>query len=179
MLCQRLLFAFAVAVSTCGMSRAAANDPLAGWVENGRCPAFDAINSRSVPFARNDRESIRWTNGLDAFLRLRYVYDPKHGIALRMRDQGEGAFGDILLRFIGPPPARALQGNLSRLATTSGIRLGSRAAMVAQKLGKPYIVRGCGLQRYAYAIDRQVGGNSLEFTIKDGRVVEIFQTYGD
>jgi len=35
------------------------------------------------------------------------------------------------------------------------------------------------MQLYAYMVDRQVGGNALQFTVKDGRVVEIFQTYGD
>ena len=177
MLTRKLLLLFAVTLSLCGLSRAAATDPLARWVESGRCPAFDAIASRSVPFARNDSESIRWKNGLDAFLRLRYVYDRKHGIVVRIRDKD--SFGDVLMRFIGPPPARALQSSLSRLATTSGIHLGTSAAIVVQKLGKPYVVRGCGMERYAYMVDRQVGGNALQFTIKDGRVVEIFQTYGD
>jgi len=157
------------------------SDALSAWFQSGRCAAFNRIASPKVPYARDDREYLEWMSRFSARFQPSgnptYIYDARHRSVFR--SIGQDSSGSRTWRAIGPPPAHVLQSDLSRLATTSGIHLGSSAAVVVQKLGRPYIVLGCGLQRYAYLIDRQVGGNSLEFTIQNGRVIEIFQTYGD
>ncbi|MBV9278394.1 MAG: hypothetical protein JOZ97_09170 [Candidatus Eremiobacteraeota bacterium] len=168
------------AVSPAPTAQAASSDPLAQWFQTGRCAAFNNVSSPKVPFARNDGESIQWMHRVPPFQPSgapTYIYDAKRGTVFRTL--GQDSTGSFIARTIGPPPAKARRGDLSNVATTSGIRLGTTGATVVQKLGKPYVVRGCGLERYAYLINRQVGGNALEFTLKNGRVVEIYQTYGD
>jgi hypothetical protein len=47
---------------------------------------------------------------------------------------------------------------------------------VVAALGAPYIIRACGLERYVYLRDRGGPPDELDFTIRKGRVVEIFST---
>jgi hypothetical protein len=67
---------------------------------------------------------------------------------------------------------------LSHLHTASGIKLGSSSAEVVSLLGKPKIVNACGLQRYIYLRNREGEPTSLQFTIGNGRVTEIFEDFG-
>jgi hypothetical protein len=106
-----------------------------------------------------------------------YLYDSKHGVAFRAI--GGDSYGSVTIRRIGPPPSPVQAADLGHVATTSGIRLGTSAATVIAKMGQPRVLDGCGLQRYAYLVDKDVGGNALEFTIQNGTVVEIFREWGD
>ncbi|MBV8807247.1 MAG: hypothetical protein JO033_01115 [Acidobacteriaceae bacterium] len=152
------------------------------WFESGRCGAFDARLSGQIPFARNDNEHLIWNQNSGSFeqfaRKTQYLYDPRQKSALRVIGRGEG-FGSYTWRFITTPPPNVTTSDLSKLRTTSNIRLGTRAATVLQKLGKPRLVQACGVARYYYLFAREVGGDALDFTIAGGRVVEIFQAFGD
>ena len=149
---------------------------LATWFGRGRCtPAA----TTGAPFARNPDEGIvgslpasvaRWQSG------VRYWYDARHGLAESVSDESGGL--DVI-RAIGAPPATTPTADLGKIATTSGVRIGSPAATVVRLLGKPKAVTLCGAVHYVYLVDKGVGGNPLEFTIRNGRVVEILRYFGD
>jgi hypothetical protein len=103
-----------------------------------------------------------------------YVYDPRAGIAYRHVGQDSGV--EDTLRFAGKPPESVPQATLSASHTQSGLKLGANAAMVVATLGKPFVVKACGLQRYVYLREREGAPDELDFTIRSGRVVEIFST---
>jgi hypothetical protein len=175
------LILLVLGVQSFGQPGRAASSPVSVWFQAGRCPAFNGPYGRDAPVAgTKGDEHIEWMNHISKPVRMggsaAYLYDPKSGAAFR--HIGGDSFGSMTLRKIGPPPAGVERANLAAVVTTSGIALGTAAASVVAKLGRPLIVSGCGLQRYVYTIDPEVG-NSLEFTIKQSRVVEIYQSYGD
>ncbi|PZR57929.1 MAG: hypothetical protein DLM50_04835 [Candidatus Meridianibacter frigidus] len=102
-----------------------------------------------------------------------YAYDPKHGIAFKATGQDSGV--ERTLRFAAAPPIHVQTADWSEMHTTSGARLGMSAAALVRMFGKPFVVRGCGLERYTYATGQLTNEDALEFTIYRGRVVEIFQ----
>ena len=103
-----------------------------------------------------------------------YVYDPRAGVAYRHIGQDSGV--EDTLRFAGKPPVSVPQAALLASHTRSGLRLGASAAAVVATLGKPLIVKACGLERYVYLRYREGAPDELDFTISNGRVVEIFST---
>jgi 6-phosphogluconolactonase (cycloisomerase 2 family) len=151
------------------------SDPIHRWFNAGRCPAFDgATLADTAPLAKRDSEGVLF-DPMTAKTRG-YFYDPKRRAALYYPNTDSA--GTFTLRVSGPPPAGVPRHDLSELHTGSGIKLGSRAASVVAALGKPKIVRGCGLQRYVYLRSEEGEPTSLQFTIDDGRVTEIFEDFG-
>jgi 6-phosphogluconolactonase len=152
-------------------------DPIARWFNAGRCTAFNKMlwtDAHPPPVVKRGSDSViqdratATTRG--------YFYDPKSRYALHYPNtDSEGTF---TLRLSGPPPPGVPRHDLSKLQTASGIKLGTRADTVESLLGAPKIVNGCGLQRYVYLRNRQGEPTSLEFTIDDGRVIEIFEDFG-
>jgi len=173
---------FTIAALLPAMASTAASDGLAHWFNTGRCPSFNGSYAHQPPFVKHDPEYLVWMKYLPAGMVISratpsYLYDSKARVAFR--SIGQDTSGSRTLRAVGPPPAPVPKADLSALRTTSGAQLGTSATAIRRMLGPPLVVRGCGLERYAYSIDREVGGNALEFTIKNRRVVEIFQSYGD
>jgi len=152
-------------------------DPIARWFNAGRCAAFNGalwIDAHPPPFAKRDSEGVIFDRVTAAT--RGYFYDPESRFALRYPNaDSEGTF---TLRVSRPPPAGVPRHDLSKLQTTSGIKLGSSADMVLRLLGKPKIVNGCNQQRYIYLRSREGEPTSLEFTIGSGRVTEIFEDFG-
>jgi hypothetical protein len=158
---------FAVAADT--------SDPVARWFKAGRCAAFDgATVADSAPLAKHDSEGVIFDR-VTASTRG-YFYDPKSRAALYYPNTDSA--GTFTLRVSAPPPAGVPRHDLSRLHTGSGLKLGSPASSVVAALGKPKIVRGCGQQRYVYLRSEEGEPTSLQFTIDDGRVIEIFEDFG-
>jgi 6-phosphogluconolactonase (cycloisomerase 2 family) len=158
---------FAVAVDT--------SDPVARWFDAGRCASFDGPHvADSAPLAKHDSEGVIFDR-VTANTRG-YFYDPKSRSALHYPNTDSG--GTFTLRLSPPAPADVARHDLSALHTASGLKLGSPAASVVAALGKPKIVRGCGLQRYVYLRSEEGEPTSLQFTIDNGRVTEIFEDFG-
>jgi len=150
-------------------------DPIARWFNAGRCAAFDeALATDAAPLAKRDSEGVIFDR-VTAKTRG-YFYDPESRSALHYPSTDSD--GTFTLRLSGPPPAGVPQHDLSNLRTASGIRLGSSSATVVSLLGKPKIINACGLQRYLYLRNREGEPTSLEFTISNGRVAEIFEDFG-
>jgi hypothetical protein len=104
-----------------------------------------------------------------------YFYDPNTRRALYYPNRdSEGVF---LLRLSGSPPAGVATHDLGKLHTASGIGLGSTSQSVVRLLGKPAIVRKCGLERYVYLESAEGQPQTLQFTIDGGRVTEIFEDF--
>ncbi|MBV8725031.1 MAG: hypothetical protein JO350_06855 [Candidatus Eremiobacteraeota bacterium] len=106
-----------------------------------------------------------------------YVYDPRTGAALSHIGGDSGVVWT--LRVVkGAPPVPLARVDLSGAHTTSGLKLGSSAAAVVQTLGKPLVIRACGMERYEYSDDKDPHAeqNDLDFTIRNGRVIEIVHT---
>lgn len=181
MLLRFLTVAFTIAALLPAMLSTAANDVLAHWFNAGRCSSFNGPYAHTPPYVKHDPEYLIWMPYMHGTRMSRatpsYLYDPKTRVAFR--SIGQDSSGSRTLRTIDPPPKHLAEADLGALHTTSGARLGTSATTIRQMLGEPYVIRGCGLERYAYSIDREVGGNALEFTVKNGRVVEIFQSFGD
>jgi hypothetical protein len=173
-----------VAIALCGgalATPAATGDQLAAWFQTGRCPKFNAPYSRPAPNAgKTGNEHLEWIGRISKVIHqsgnAAYLFDPKAGSAFRQI--GQDTYGSLTLRVVGPPPPGVPEADLHKIATTSGITLGAGGASVTAKLGQPLVVTGCELQRYVYTIDPEIP-NALEFTIRSGHVVEIYQTYGD
>ena len=159
---------FAVATST--------SDPIARWFNAGRCAAFErgAWTGAAPPVVKRDSEGVTFQRVSGAT--GNYFYDPKNGWALHYPVTDSG--GTLTLRTSGPPPADVAKVDLSKLHTASGIKLGSSAATVSGLLGMPKIVTGCGVRRYVYLRNRDGEETSLQFTIANGRVTEIFEDFG-
>ncbi|MBV9718293.1 MAG: beta-propeller fold lactonase family protein [Candidatus Eremiobacteraeota bacterium] len=160
---------FAVAAST--------TDPVARWFDSGLCAAFESISlsdAHPQPFAKHDSNLVfdRPMTPLTSW----YFYDPKGHYALHYPRSDGG--GTIALRVAaGPPPRGVPPADLSWLQTTSGIKLGSRAAAVVNALGEPKIVNGCNEQLYVY-VNRTGEPLPIEFTIRNGIVIEISEERG-
>lgn len=166
-------------------SSAAATDPLAKWFGSQTCPALDGLYSKKEPpNVKTGDETLVVNVPNDVLAKQKismtvpwYVYDPKHGVALSHVGGDSGVVWT--LRVVkGAPPAPLPQVDLSGAHTNSGLKLGSTAASVVQTLGKPLVIHACGLDRYEYndTKDAQAEPNDLDFTIRDGRVIEIVHT---
>jgi len=106
-----------------------------------------------------------------------YAYDPKTGVALSHVGGDSGVVWT--LRVVrGAPPASLPRVDLSDAHTTSGLKIGASAESVVRTLGKPLVIRACGMERYEYSDDKDPDAeqNDLDFTIRNGRVIEIAHT---
>jgi 6-phosphogluconolactonase len=152
-------------------------DPIARWFNSGRCAAFNEMlwsDAHPPPLVKHGSDGVI-QDQVTATTRG-YFYDPRTRFALHYpRADSEGT---LILRLSGPPPPGVPRHDLSKLQTASGIKLGTRADTVVNLLGAPSVVKGCGLQRYVYLRNRLGEPTSLEFTIDDGRVIEIFEDFG-
>ena len=152
-------------------------DPIARWFNAGRCAAFNEMlwtDAHPPPLVKPGSDGVIQDH-VTATTRG-YFYDPRSRAALHYPETDSG--GTFTLRLSGPPPPGVPRHDLSKLETASGIKLGSSADTVVRLLGAPKIVNGCGLQRYVYLRSRDGEPTSLEFTIRDGRVIEIFEDFG-
>lgn len=161
---------------------AATLDPTATWFATGSCASFTGPYTHKPPYGgkppvvRQTLETLIWPASLRTLNLSRpvpsYVYDPKHGIAFKTTGQDSGV--ERTLRYATAPSVHVQTADLNGMHTTSGATLGMSADAVIHMFGKPYIVKGCGIERYAYSTGVQE--DALEFTIEHGRVVEIYET---
>ena len=84
-------------------------------------------------------------------------------------------WAQVALRLF-PQPLRV--NGLSDAHTTSGLKIGASAESVVRTLGKPLVIHACGMARYEYSDDKDPDAeqNDLDFTIRNGRVIEIAHT---
>jgi hypothetical protein len=173
-----------VVVSPAGSS-AAASDPLAMWFGSQTCPALDGLYSRrEPPYVKTGMETLVLDVPAAVLVKQKvsmtvpwYVYDPKTGVALSHVGGDSGVVWT--LRVVrGAPPASLPRVDLSDAHTTSGLKIGASAESVVRTLGKPLVIRACGMERYEYSDDKDPDAeqNDLDFTIRDGRVIEIAHT---
>jgi hypothetical protein len=164
---------------------AASSTPIAKWFGAETCPALDGLRSKTAPPAvKTGSDDLLVTIPQSVLPSLKpsmtvpwYVYDPHTGTAYSQIGVDSG--GVETLRFVnGAPPHAVPTVNLSGAHTKSGIKLGDSAASVERRLGKPLIVNACGMQRYEYNDTniKDAESNDLDFTIKNGRVIEIMHT---
>jgi hypothetical protein len=166
-------------------SAAAASDPLAAWFRSETCPALDGLYSKgSVPAVKTGADTLIVDIPPSVLPSLKtsmtvpwYVYDP-HGGAAYSHIGGDSGVVETLRLVTGAPPHPVPAVSLSGAHTKSGIKLGDSAASVVRALGKPHVINACGMQRYEYndTSDPNAEPNDLDFTIKDGRVIEIVHT---
>jgi hypothetical protein len=171
------------ALLVCATSSAARGDATSGalarWFNAGRCADFDRVSSPKIPYVKSAREDLivvipdRMRKALPVPW---YVYDSHSGIAYRHVGQDSGITDT--LRFIGNPPLSVPRASLAASHTTSGVKLGTSAAAVVAILGKPFVAKACGLERFVYIRFREGEPDELDLTIKGGRVVEIYSTLG-
>jgi len=183
---MKLLFALVLStvVASTGGS-ATARHRLATWFGSQTCPALDGLYSKKEPPAvKTGSETLVVNVPMDVLSKQTasltvpwYVYDPKAHVALSHIGGDSGVV--FTLRVVkGAPPAPLSTVDLSGAHTTSGLKIGSSAASVVRILGKPLVIHACGLERYEYS-DSNVGDgeqNDLDFTIREGRVIEIVHT---
>jgi hypothetical protein len=183
---MKLLFALVLStvVASTGGS-ASARHRLATWFGSQTCPALDGLYSKKEPPAvKTGSETLVVNVPMDVLSKQTasltvpwYVYDPKAHVALSHIGGDSGVV--FTLRVVkGAPPAPLSTVDLSGAHTTSGLKIGSSAASVVRILGKPLVIHACGLERYEYS-DSNVGDgeqNDLDFTIREGRVIEIVHT---
>jgi hypothetical protein len=183
---QRVLaWALAAAVVLPAMRGSAANDPLAKWFGSRTCAALNGLYSDGGPPAVKTGSDDLLVHIPDRVLPLLkesmtvpwYVYDPKLNAAFSHIGIDSGVV-ETLREVAGPPPVSIPSVDLGSARTKSGIKLGDGAASVVQKLGKPHVVRACGMERYEYddTSDPNAQPNDLDFTIRSGRVIEIVHT---
>jgi hypothetical protein len=164
---------------------AATSTPLAKWFGSETCPALDGLSSKKTPPAvKSGSDDLIVNVPQSALASLKtsmtvpwYVYDPHSGSAYSHVGGDSGVVQTIRLVNGAPPNAVPIV-DLSGAHTKSGIKLGDSAASVVRALGKPLIINACGMQRYEYndTSDPNAEPNDLDFTIKDGRVIEIMHT---
>jgi hypothetical protein len=174
----------AVVASPAGSS-AAASDPLAAWFGSQTCPALDGLYSkREPPYVKTGMETlvldvptpVLWKQKVSMTVPW-YVYDPKTNVALSHVGGDSGVVWT--LRVVkGAPPTSLSKIDLSDAHTTSGLKIGSSAELVVRTLGTPLVIHACGMERYEYSDDkdRDAEQNDLDFTIRNGRVIEIAHT---
>jgi hypothetical protein len=177
--------ALAAALVSSAARSAAASDPLAKWFASQTCPALDGVYSKKQPpnvktgnetLVVDVPKAILWKQKVSMTVPW-YVYDPKNGVALSHVGGDSGVVWT--LRVVkGAPPGPLPQVDLSGAHTTSGLKIGSSAASVVQTLGKPFVIHACGMDRYEYndTKDPDAEPNDLDFTISNGRVIEIVHT---
>jgi DNA-binding beta-propeller fold protein YncE len=152
-------------------------DPVARWFNAGVCAKFTGTlwnDAHPPPVSKRDSESLVVDRDIPAM--VHYFYDPARRVAVHYSVNDSG--GTITLRTSGGPPASVARRDLSALRTTSGIKIGSSAAMVVGALGEPKIVAGCYQQKYVYLQSGFGEPLALEFTITRGRVTEISEELG-
>ncbi|MGC9993230.1 MAG: hypothetical protein ABSD52_12655 [Candidatus Cybelea sp.] len=174
----------AVVASPAGSS-AAASDPLATWFGSQTCPALDGLYSRrEPPYVKTGMETlvldvptaVLWKQKVSMTVPW-YVYDPKTNVALSHVGGDSGVVWT--LRVVkGAPPTSLPRIDLSDAHTTSGLKIGASAESVVRTLGKPLVIHACGMERYEYSDDKDPHAeqNDLDFTIRNGRVIEIAHT---
>ncbi len=175
----------AVMIVLSGARSVAASEPLAKWFALQTCPALDRLYSKKEPpDVKTSMESLVVNLPNDVLSNQKmsvtvpwYVYDPKNGVAL----SHIGGDSDVVwtLRVVeGAPPTPLPHVDLSGAHTTSGLKLGASAASVVRMLGKPLVIHACGMDRYEYndTKDPHAEPNDLDFTIRNGRVIEIVHT---
>ena len=177
------VLATASVLSTVG--RAAASNPLATWFRSLSCPALDGLYSKKQPpYVKTGVDGLvvnvpaRVLSTLKQSMTVPwYVYDPRSGAALSHIGADSGVVW-TLRTVRGRPPVSVPQVDLSNARTMSGLRLGASAASVVQRLGKPLVIHACGMERYEYSDnnDPHSEQNDLDFTIRNGRVIEIVHT---
>jgi hypothetical protein len=164
---------------------AATKSPLALWFGSQTCPALDGLYSkRQPPYVKTGSDTLVVDVPQDVLVSQKpsvtvpwYVYDPKSNVAL----SHIGGDSEVVwtLRVIkGAPPTPLPKVDLSGAHTASGIKIGASAASVVRVLGKPLVIHACGMERYEYSDDSDPDfeQNDLDFTIKNGRVIEIVHT---
>jgi hypothetical protein len=182
----RLVSSFLAAVVTAPAgSGAAASNPLAKWFGSQTCPALDGLYSkREPPYVKTGSETLVVDVPADIVVKQKisltvpwYAYDPKTGVALS-HVGGDSSVVWTLRVVKGAPPVSLPTVDLSKAHTTSGLKIGTSAESVVRTLGKPLIVRACGMERYEYSDDNDPNAeqNDLDFTIRNGRVIEIVHT---
>jgi hypothetical protein len=180
-----LALLLAAAVSAPAESKPAIKS-MKAWFGAQTCPALDGLYSgkRVPPAVKTGSETLVVdvpSNVLGAqktSLTIPwYVDDPKSHVALSHVGGDSGVVWT--LRVVkGAPPAPVSTVDLSGAHTTSGLRIGSSSESVVRILGKPLIIRACGLERFEYSDENvpDAEQNDLDFTIRDGRVIEIVHT---
>lgn len=164
---------------------AAVKDPLTTWFASQTCRALDGLYSKKQPpYVKTGFETLIVDIPAEVAGKQKismtvpwYVYDPRSGAALS-HVGGDSGVVWTLRAIKGAPPVPLPRVDLRSAGTTSGLHLGSSAASVVRTLGKPLVVRACGLERYEYSDDKdpQTEQNDLDFTIRNGRVIEIVHT---
>jgi hypothetical protein len=177
--------ALAAALVLSGARSAAASDPLAKWFASQTCPALDGLYSKKEPpsvktgmetLVVNVPNDVLWKQKISMTVPW-YVYDPKNGVALSHIGGDSGVVWT--LRVVeGSPPTPLPHVDLRGAHTNSGLKLGASAASVVQTLGKPLVIHACGMDRYEYndTKDPHAEPNDLDFTIRNGRMIEIVHT---
>jgi hypothetical protein len=166
-------------------SGAATSPPLARWFGSETCPALDGLRSKTTPPAvKTGTDDLIVTIPESVYPSLKqsmtapwYVYDA-HTRTAYSHVGGDSSVVQTLRYVNGAPPQTIPAVDLSGAHTKSGIKLGDSAASVVRTLGKPLIVNACGMQRYEYNDTnvKDAEPNDLDFTIKNGRVIEIMHT---
>jgi hypothetical protein len=166
-------------------SIAAARDPLAAWFGSETCPALDGLYSKKTPpVVKTGSDTLVVDVPTDVVVKQKvsmtvpwYVYDPKTNVALS-HVGGDSGVVWTLRAVKGAPPTSLPQVDLSDAHTSSGLKIGASAESVVRALGKPLVIHACGMERYEYSDDKdpQAEQNDLDFTIRDGRVIEIVHT---
>ena len=173
-----LIFLTVISAAATGSGSATALpfDALARWFNSARCAAFKTAPWKSAPpIAKRVADQVV-VSGVPRLYESKYFYDPRNRAALHFA--GTETSGALILRVSGPAPPGVPQRDLSKIHTVSGIKLGSSASAVRTALGRPYIINGCGMRRYVY-LKAGPGLADLDFTILDGRVVEIYEYTGE
>jgi hypothetical protein len=172
-----LIVVFAALLVSPAAVGSTASSSLDRWFNAGRCAAFDRGSTHQPPYVKTGSDDLIVVIHAEMRKSLPvpwYVYDPRAGIAYRHVGQDSGV--EDTLRFAGRPPESVPQATLSASHTKSGLKLGASAAVVVATIGKPFIVKACGLERYVYLREREGAPDELDFTIRNGRVVEILST---
>jgi hypothetical protein len=106
-----------------------------------------------------------------------YAYDPKANVALSHVGGDSGVVWTLRVVKAAPPTSLPTI-DLSDAHTASGLKIGASAESVVRKLGRPLVIHACGMERYEYSDDKDPDAeqNDLDFTIRDGRVIEIAHT---
>jgi hypothetical protein len=163
-------------VQVAGARAAVARDPLAKWFGSQTCPALDGLYSKKQPpYVKTGVDGL--VVDVPDAVQSKYFYDPRSGVAL----SHIGGDSDVVwtLRVVSdPPPVSIPRVDLRNAHTMSGLKLGASAALVVRKLGKPLVIRACGMERYEYSDnnDPHSEPNDLDFTIRNGRIIEIVHT---
>lgn len=177
--------AIAGALVLSGARIVAATNPLVEWFASQTCPALDGLYSKKEPpNVKTGMEALVVDIPNDVLLKQKvsmtvpwYVYDPRNHVALSHVGGDSGVVWTLRM-VAGSPPTPLPKVDLSGAHTTSGLKLGASAASVVQTLGKPLIIHACGMDRYEYndTKDPRAEPNDLDFTIRNGRVIEIVHT---